>query len=298
LPSNRLTWARGEVTLATSPTVQRWELAARLRELRREAGLTIEQVAQELMCSPAKVSRMETGLRSVQLRDVRDLAAMYRLSPPEQDRLATLARGARQKAWYDRFELRDQVREYFGLEDGASDVRWADVLLVPGLLQHQAYASELLKEVASIEGLEDLRIDEHVEIRALRQRRLVAAEASYRFIVADAALRVRIGEPRVMAEQMEHLVHVSSLPRVSVRVLSSDRGLGPAIFGTFILMSFDAGLPDVLHREVAEVTVATTDPIVVRRYSDAFAGLEDRAESEGDSLAIFKDMREHWLAST
>ena len=37
-----------------------WGAAARLR---LERGLTVEQVAAELLCSPSKVSRMETGQR-------------------------------------------------------------------------------------------------------------------------------------------------------------------------------------------------------------------------------------------
>jgi hypothetical protein len=237
---------------------------------------------------------METGLRGVQLRDARDLAALYKLSMPDREHLLALARGARERSWYDDYELRDDVREYYGLESGASDFRWADVLLVPGLLQHKAYAARLLEELAGIEGLENPRIEQDVEIRALRQRRLIAAEANYRFVVADAALRVRIGEPAVMAEQMNHLLRVSLLPRVSLRVLSSDRGLGPALLGTFILMSFDSSLSDLLHREAAELTFLTADMSVIQRYSDAFEELTRRAEDERDSRTILMEMENYW----
>src|SRR3954454_3401965 len=99
LPKNGHSRTSEEVALATtSPVVQRWELSSRLRELRHRAGLTIEQVAQALMRSTAQVSRMETGQRTVQLRDIRDLAALYHLPAQERDLLADLARGARQKA--------------------------------------------------------------------------------------------------------------------------------------------------------------------------------------------------------
>ena len=61
-----------------SPTVRRRELGALLRALRNERGLTVEQVAERLLCSPSKVSRMETGAawRDCQ-RDVRDLCDLY-----------------------------------------------------------------------------------------------------------------------------------------------------------------------------------------------------------------------------
>ncbi len=54
----------------TSPTVRQWELGKRLRELRKQHGLTIEDVAYELMCSATKISRLETGKRPTSLRDL------------------------------------------------------------------------------------------------------------------------------------------------------------------------------------------------------------------------------------
>ena len=48
-----------------------------LRALRNDRGLTVDQVAAELLCSPSKVSRMETGQRGATPRDVRDLCELY-----------------------------------------------------------------------------------------------------------------------------------------------------------------------------------------------------------------------------
>jgi transcriptional regulator with XRE-family HTH domain len=60
-----------------SPTVRRRELGVMLRALRNDRGMTVEQVAAELLCSPSKVSRMETGQRGATPRDVRDLCELY-----------------------------------------------------------------------------------------------------------------------------------------------------------------------------------------------------------------------------
>jgi predicted transcriptional regulator len=78
-----------------SPTVRRRELGTLLRTLRTEKGLTVEQVAERLLCSPSKVSRMETGQRGATLRDVRDLYGIT--DPPERDRLMTLAKESKQQ---------------------------------------------------------------------------------------------------------------------------------------------------------------------------------------------------------
>jgi transcriptional regulator with XRE-family HTH domain len=273
--------------------VQRWELSARLRSLRHEAGLTIEQVADSLMCSPAKVSRMETGLRTVQPRDVRDLAALYHLSAEEREALAMLAQGSKQKAWYDAYDVREVIREYYGLEAGAQEFRWVEPMLVPGLAQTPAYSSILLKLVSTLEDHLDLNPEEQVEIRSKRQGRLHRGEASYRFILAEEALRLKVGDAGLMLEQMDHLLEIAELPNVSLRILKSDSGLTLALVGSFILMSFRSDLPDVLFREGANYSM-TTDPTVVDRYSVRFSALESETEGEAGSLELIKELREYW----
>ncbi len=77
----------------TSPTVRQRELAARLRQLRHDRGLTVDDVAKELLCSSTKISRIETAARRPSLRDVRDLCRVYGIAdhtwPPADRRLRT-----------------------------------------------------------------------------------------------------------------------------------------------------------------------------------------------------------------
>jgi transcriptional regulator with XRE-family HTH domain len=58
----------------TSPVARQRELGTRLRALRNERGLTVEEVAAELLCSTTKISRLETAARRPSLRDVRACA--------------------------------------------------------------------------------------------------------------------------------------------------------------------------------------------------------------------------------
>jgi ribosome-binding protein aMBF1 (putative translation factor) len=71
------------------------ELGLRLRELRRAAGLTIQQVAQELECSQAKVSRLENAQVRATPRDVRDMLALYGVTGQTREALIRAAREAR-----------------------------------------------------------------------------------------------------------------------------------------------------------------------------------------------------------
>jgi len=73
-----------------SPTVRRRELGARLRALRLERGLTVDDVAARMEVSPAKISRIETAARGVSVADVRFLCDLYQVSTEERSRLLTL----------------------------------------------------------------------------------------------------------------------------------------------------------------------------------------------------------------
>src|SRR4051794_22361287 len=85
------------------PVVPRRRLGAELRTLREQAGLTIEDVAQELECSVSKVSRLETGQGIPRLRDVRDLLDRYEVTDQDhRERMMGLVRdGQRQGWWHD-----------------------------------------------------------------------------------------------------------------------------------------------------------------------------------------------------
>ena len=78
----------------SSPTVKRRRLAAELRAYRDRAGLTIEEVAQRLEWSTAKISRIENARVSVLPRDVKFLLGVYGAeeSGEEWETLLTLAR--------------------------------------------------------------------------------------------------------------------------------------------------------------------------------------------------------------
>ena len=101
------TSSAGSAQVPGSPTVRRRELGALLRALRNERGLTVDQVAAELLCSPSKVSRMETGQRGATLRDIRDLCDLYGVTDAaERERLMTLAREGKQQGWWQSYRAR------------------------------------------------------------------------------------------------------------------------------------------------------------------------------------------------
>src|ERR1700733_12828182 len=105
----------GREMVEENPTVRQRELSIRLRRLREENSLTVGEVAEQLLCSAAKVSRIETGARRVSLRDVRDLCQIYGVGDQEAAQLMDLARRARENGWWAHYDDLG-VGPYFDLE--------------------------------------------------------------------------------------------------------------------------------------------------------------------------------------
>ena len=125
----------------SSPTVRQRELGKRLRELRGQHGPTVEDVADKLLCSATKISRLETGARRPSLRDVRDLCTLYGVDEPIAAELMGLARAAREQGWWTQYEDL-KLDPYLGLEQVATGITSYTMYYIPALLQTEEYSKE------------------------------------------------------------------------------------------------------------------------------------------------------------
>ena len=87
----------------TNPVARQRELVSRLRGLRNEKGLTVEEVAARLLCSITKISRLDNLACRPSLRDVRDLCALYEVDESTSAELMSLAREAREPGWWTKY---------------------------------------------------------------------------------------------------------------------------------------------------------------------------------------------------
>lgn len=276
------------VTGSGSPTVRRRELGALLRALRIEADMTIEQVAERLLCSPSKVSRMETGHRGTSQRDIRDLCALFDVANPDQrEHLATLAKEGKEQAWWQPFNLPFSYATYVGLE--AEATRISDYLpgFFSGILQTPEYARAIHEN--GIPRLADELIDERVQVRLSRQAILTRKDPpapNVRSIVDEAVLRRLIGGPAVMRAQLEHIAQVATLPNVTVQILSFAAGAHPALSSTFSILDFPAPVPTVVYSEglVGQFYLEARQDI--DRYEHVFEYLRSVALSPQASLEL------------
>lgn len=278
-------------TAGPNPTVSRLELAARLRELRLQAGRSIEEAAAELMCSVAKISRMETGGRGVQPRDIRDLCRFYAVSSDVREELTRLGAEARvPNPWQRDFRnLDDPVATAFGLEAAATSTRMFEISIVPGLLQTPDFTRALLADIRPPGELTSEWIEETVAVRERRQKRVESGELELHAIVDEAALSRPIGGPAVMRAQVDRLIDEAARPNVRLQVIPFERGPHPGMDGSFQHLSFERHrIDEVVYVEGLLGYDLLDKSDVVARYRMVFDDLSTR-------IALDADATTRWL---
>ncbi|MEU6068627.1 MULTISPECIES: helix-turn-helix domain-containing protein [Streptomyces] len=233
-----------------NPTVRRRRLGQELRRLRELKGMTAEEVAERLLVSQSKISRLENGRRSISQRDVRDLCGVYEVEDQRVvDSLMEMARDSRQQGWWHAFgDIPYSV--YIGLETDAESLRVYEPQLVTGLLQTRAYAEALVQGALPETSTTD--IEKRVQVRLRRQERIAAENNPLRLwvVLDEAALRRVVGGKLIMREQLEHLIEMSQLPHVTVQVLPFEVGAHPGLNGQYAILEFaDAADSSVVYLE-------------------------------------------------
>ncbi|MFG2603942.1 helix-turn-helix domain-containing protein [Streptomyces sp. NPDC048514] len=233
-----------------NPTVRRRRLGQELRRLRELKGMTAEEVAERLLVSQSKISRLENGRRSISQRDVRDLCGVYEVEDQRiVDSLMEMARDSRQQGWWHTFgDIPYSV--YIGLETDAESLRVYEPQLVTGLLQTRAYAEALVQ--GALPETSTAEIEKRVQVRMRRQERITAEGTPLRLwvVLDEAALRRVVGSKLVMREQLEHLIELSQLPHVTVQVLPFEVGAHPGLNGQYAILEFtDAADSSVVYLE-------------------------------------------------
>ena len=175
----------------TSPTARQCELGTRLRGLRGEHGMTVEEVAAKLLSSATKISRLETAARRPSLRDVRGLCALYEVDEPTAVELMKLAREARQQGWWTQYDNLN-LDPLIGLEQEASAISCFSMYYMPGLLQTADYAQGIIKTVAP--KMETQVVKQRVEARLRRQQLLDNDHRPrYHVLLDEAVTRREVG---------------------------------------------------------------------------------------------------------
>ena len=274
----------------TSPTVRQRELGKRLRELRGRHEMTVEDVAEKLLCSATKVSRLETAVRRPSLRDVRDLCVLYGVDEATSAELMSLARGAREQGWWTQYEDLD-LDPYIGLEQEAAAITCFSMYYMPALLQTEDYAQTIIKALAP--KIDPAIHQQRVEARMRRQERLDGANRPrYRVLLDEATLRRRVGSPVLMAAQLGKVLETARSDKVTIQVITFDAGAHAAADVFFVLLEFeDANLSPVVFIEGLTGNQYIERKADIARYREATEYLRDSALSPRDSLSLIAEVQ-------
>jgi transcriptional regulator with XRE-family HTH domain len=279
----------------SNPTIRQRELGLRLRKLRTGLEMTVEDVAEKLMCSTAKVSRMETGARRPMPRDVRDLCALYNVDESVAAELMKLTREAREQGWWTQYEDLN-LYPYIGLEQDASSITAYSVLYLHGLVQTEDYARTIIKAIAPKIGPAILQ--QRVEARLHRQELLQQANSpNYRLLLDEAALRRPVGGPDLMAAQVAKLLDLSAAGKVRVQLVPFAAGSYSVADISFTLLEFSEPLlSPVVFVEGLVGSQYYERPADVARYRESIENIRDSALSPRDSEQRLMELQRTYAA--
>lgn len=237
-------------------------LAARIREVRKERGISATELARHLGVNQSTVSRFETGRMLPSVPVVRRMAEILALPAAEAAEITDLARtlATEFNSWrvVMRRSFADHQAEVADREMAARRVVTYEAAILPGLLQLPDYTRAVLARV----GLAVPADAEAIAARMRRQTVLYDTGRRFDFLIAEGALRARVCPPEVLRAQWERLLTIATMENVSVRVVPVDAEREVVAFNSFTL--FDEDLV-VVETQTAETVVRDADDIAVYR---------------------------------
>ncbi|MFE5283745.1 helix-turn-helix domain-containing protein [Nocardia sp. NPDC056611] len=253
---------------------QRQALGIRLRELRRDAGLTGRALAKTANWPESKISKLEYGRQTPTEDDLRAWCEHTGSGDQLPDLIATLRNiEAAYMEWRRALGIgtRRHQRRLDRVAQAAGQLRWYEPILIPGLLQTPGYVEAVLRRMIKFYGIPN-DLDEGVSARVERQQILHQGNRRFSFVIAEQALQTTVGDGSVMVGQLEHLLAVMSLPRLVIGIVPARFALdGPAING-FVM--YDNRLVLV---ETVSAELSINQPREIALYGKLFAQLADQA---------------------
>lgn len=208
---------------------QRIEFGQTLQRMREAAGKMPADVDAALGWYDGKARRVETGERVVSYAEVKALIELFGLGDEDSTTLHMMADAARRKEAPT--HVADYAQTYVSLERQAVSIDYYDAELIPALLNTERYTRAVL--AAGLEHVDDRVVAD----RLVRAKILTKAGAPrMRVVLGEAALKRMVGGPDVMREQIEHLVELTKLPNVAIRILPFASGAHRALGVGFTLV--------------------------------------------------------------
>ncbi|QNE79498.1 helix-turn-helix domain-containing protein [Streptomyces finlayi] len=249
---------------------------ALLQHLRKRAGLSQQALGEAIGYSLEQVASVEQGRRAA--KEAFTVAAERVLD----------ARGVLNvlQSEVDRAKLPRFFRNFALIEAEVLSRFSYDPLLVPGLLQTEAYTRAVF--AGHCPPLSEEIVDQHTEARLARQKLLTRDPlAELSFIIGEEALRDPVGGPEVMHGQWARLLEVGRLRNVEVQVMPAAQGFHPGKNGPFVTVQTKEH-QHFGYFESQGVGCTVSDPAEVSSFGLRYGKLRSRALNAQESARLIE----------
>ncbi|MGH3937807.1 MAG: helix-turn-helix domain-containing protein [Pseudonocardiaceae bacterium] len=276
----------------TGPTLRARQLGMALAQLRSAAHVTQKVAGEILECSQSKIAQVEAGRNTIRRAELIVLLQHYGADQATIDRLDALRLDAARRGWWSTYDLPNWLLEYVGLEADATSVRTLALEVLPGLLQTEQCARQV---IGLDHRLPDKEVDRRIAVRMQRQQRLTGPDPlQLSAVLSESALLRCAKQPDVGASQLRHLVEQSGRDNIELLVMPIDVGLYIGVSGGFTLLSFPEGLlPDTVHQEYLVGGHLVDAQSVVDQLTRIYGELRDQALDANESLTLITELMDH-----
>ena len=256
---------------------------AEVRRWRTAAGLSQEQLGQKVGYSGAQVGKVETSERAPSP----DFAeGCDRVMPDARGLFQRLYQLARRwdggyPSWFT---------EWVEAERRATSLRTWQPLLVPGLLQTPDYARALFLAWQGADS--DDQLDQLVSARIERQSIFQRPDSPSLWAVLDEGVLHRcVGSPKIMHDQLMHLLAVSDRSKIRVQVVPTEVGAHVGLLGAFSMATFE-NAPGIVYLESPDQGQTTERASAVAKMSEIFDMVRAEALPRGASRELIRKVAE------
>jgi transcriptional regulator with XRE-family HTH domain len=255
-----------------------------IRLAREAKGLSRVELAKKFPVSESLIRWWESGRTMPTDQCVGKLMAILGLPEMTQHVLDDLVSNEVAAEW---------LGKWVTLEEGATSLLNFAPLVIPGMLQIEEYARAVLR--LGKEPLLDL--EERVSDRLHRRQVLTREDPPlYHVILDEAVIRRPIGGPKVMHDQLMHVLdQAEKSEMIIIQVIPFQVGVHAGLAGgAMVIASLDgmevAYVDNALRGDVVE---KPDDVAVIRRL---WQKLSAKALSEEASAQLIREVAELWVA--
>jgi len=299
----------------TGPIGPRRNIAATLKQLRERDQKLLTDVADDLLISTSKLSRLENAQGKPQLRDIRDLIRYYGIEgTPQAEQLRRWVDAAERPGWWTDYddEVVGGLDAHLAYEADAAVERVYTLPFLPALLHTAEYARALIQHIeprsadyarASFEDTAPRSADnvqEQVALRMERQKVLSHRDGldplQLVAVVHESALRQSVGSPEILRDQLDALIERSKAPNVSLHVLpfsASPVFTMNCMYAYFEYQGNNNLEQDVVHIETHAGFASIEDPDRVANYRKWHDALVSASRTKDDSRNLIRSLRDN-----